>query len=239
MNSKYFNITVKPDITGANAVTAFADDDVMFDWTAFKIMKGGARLIGITAVCKGTNAVRQKPSMDVYFAKAQDDGTAPATLGTVNASSSTAQYYNQLMGCLNIPGGSFRDGLDFHSIAHNNFIAETGGGFIMDDVTPSDGYNTYYLGVIAKGAWDFGTACLADDPISAGASVAVVKGTDSRKCFAPGDVLIDNGNAAIGTVKSLASATNITFVGTTTEAVAADDEIVCKNPITYILHFEK
>ena len=241
MNSKYFNITVKPDITGQNAVTAFGDDDLMFDWTEFSVPKGGARLIGVTCIVRGTNGSRQEQPMDLYFAKASEGNVAPGSLGTVNSSVSGVGYFNNLLGCLNVAATDYRDGLDYMSMSHTNVVA-TGPGFVMDDLTHATGYtgfNKYYLGVIAKGAFDFGTGCLADDPISVSDTTAVVKTIDARKVFAVGDVLVDNGNAAIGTIKSIGSATAITFTSGAAEAVAGDDEIVNKNPVTFILHFEK
>tara|TARA_Y100001938_G_scaffold135441_1_gene197131 strand:- start:346 stop:1071 length:726 start_codon:yes stop_codon:yes gene_type:complete len=241
MNSKYFNITVKPNITGANAVTAFANDDLMFDWTEFFVPKGGARLVGVTSIVRGTNGVRQEQPMDLYFAKASNGDVAPGSLGTVNSSVSGIGYFNNLLGCLNVPVTDYRDGLDYMAVAHTNNVA-TGPGFVMADLTHETGYkgfNKYYLGVVAKGAFDFGTGVLADDAISVGDTGVVVKTVDPRKVFAPGDVLVDNGNAAIGTIKSIEGSENFTLTSGATEAVASDDEIVNKNPVTFILHFER
>jgi len=241
MNSKYFNITVKPDITGQNAVTAFADEDLIFDWTEFSVPKGGARLIGVTTIMRGTNGSRQEHALDLYFAKAENGNSAPGTLGTVNSSTGGQGYFNNLLGCLNVPVTDFRDGLDYMAVAHTNNVA-TGPGFVMDDLTHPAGYtgfNKYYLGVVSKGTPDFGTGVLADDPVSVNDTSIVVKTIDARKVFDVGDVLVDNGNAAIGTIKSIGSATAITLESGATEAVAGDDEIVNKNPVTFILHFEK
>ena len=90
-----------------------------------------------------------------------------------------------------------------------------------------------------KGTPDFGTGVLADDAVSVNDTGLTVKTVDARKVFDVGDVLVDNGNAAIGTIKSITSATNIILESGAAEAVAADDEIVNKNPVTFILHFEK
>jgi hypothetical protein len=241
MNSNYFNITVKPNITGANAVTAFADEDLIFDWTEFSVPKGGARLIGVTTIMRGTNGSRQEHALDLYFAKAEQGDSAPGTLGTVNSSTGGQGYFNNLLGCLNVPVTDFRDGLDYMAVAHTNAVA-TGAGFVMDDVTNRAGYtgfNKYYLGVVSKGTPDFGTGVLCDDAISVNDTSIVVKTVDARKVFDVGDVLVDNGNAAIGTIKSIGSATAITLESGAAEAVASDDEIVNKNPVTFILHFEK
>ena len=87
-------------------------------------------------------------------------------------------------------------------------------------------------------SFDFGTGVLANDAVTAGDLVFNVDGNAAAKAFAAGDVLVDNGNAAIGTIKSLTN-TAITLESGATEAVADNDEIVSKNPITFILHFEK
>ena len=237
MNSKYFNITVKPDMTGQNAVTAFANDDVMFDWASFLVPKGGARLIAVTAIVRGADITRQEHPMDLYFAKATSAGDAPTTLGTVNATAAGVGYFNELLGCLNIPIEDYRDGLDNMSMSHTNTVA-TGAGIVMDDLTPSGGYNTYYLGVIAKGAFDFGTGVLSAGGTSADDSGITVDGSAAAKAFAIGDVIVDNGNAAVGTIKTVAT-TSITLVSGSTEAIADNDELVPKNPITFILHFER
>tara|TARA_R100000742_G_C4227522_1_gene49817 strand:- start:5 stop:718 length:714 start_codon:yes stop_codon:yes gene_type:complete len=237
MNSKYFNITVKPDMTGQNAVTAFANEDLMFDWTSFLVPKGGARLIAVTALVRGVNITRQAHAMDLYFAKATSAGNAPTTLGTVNGTAAGVGYFNELLGCCKIVADDYRDGLDNMSVSHTNVVA-TGAGIVMDDVTPSNGYNTYYLGVIALGAFDFGTGVLSAGGQTAGDSGMNVDGNAAAKAFAVGDVLVDNGNAAIGTIKSLTN-TVITLESGCEEAVADNDEIVTKNPITFILHFER
>ena len=241
MNSNYFNITVKPDITGQNAVTAFASGDLMFDWTEFSVPKGGAKLIGVTAIVRGTNAVRQEQPMDLYFAKASEGDVAPTSLGNVNATIVGAGFANNLVGALTIPATDYRDHLDNLAVAHTNEVA-TGAGFILGDLTNRAGYtgfNKYYLAVAAGGAFDFGTGVLADDPVSVGDTNITVKTISAERAFSVGDVLIDNGNAAIGTIKSIGSATAVTLESGATEAVAGDDEIVVKNPITFILHFEK
>jgi hypothetical protein len=205
------------------------------------VPKGGARLIGVTTIMRGTNGSRQEHALDLYFAKAEQGDSAPGTLGTVNSSTGGQGYFNNLLGCLNVPVTDFRDGLDYMAVAHTNAVA-TGAGFVMDDVTNRAGYtgfNKYYLGVVSKGTPDFGTGVLCDDAISVNDTSIVVKTVDARKVFDVGDVLVDNGNAAIGTIKSIGSATAITLESGAAEAVASDDEIVNKNPVTFILHFEK
>ena len=45
---KYFTVTVKPEIAASKQDDgAFADGDLVFDWTAFNIPKGPAKLLNI------------------------------------------------------------------------------------------------------------------------------------------------------------------------------------------------
>jgi len=255
MNSKYFNITVKPEMLGSLAVTTFADDDVLFNWTKFEIPRGCARLIGVTSICAGKNGARQEFATDLYFARGVGDDTdfvgAPGNLGTVNATadSSAAKYMNHIIGTLNIPVTDFRDGLDFFAVSHTDTVA-TGAGFTLqtDNIyRPTSTYKypgsmeTFYLAGIAKGAWDFNTGVLINDAENVAASTSAVDitvdGTDARKVFAVGDVIIAQDDAAVGTVTSVPDATSV-FVDAVGGALLNNDELLHKNPITYILHFE-
>ena len=68
---KFFTRTVKPDITASEQHTAaFAADDLLFDWAAFDVPKGASRLVGITALIRGTSGADQTArAFDLLFAK--------------------------------------------------------------------------------------------------------------------------------------------------------------------------
>ena len=51
MKSKYFTVEVKPTIAASKqALAAFADGDLLFDWTSFQIPRGPAKLVNATIV---------------------------------------------------------------------------------------------------------------------------------------------------------------------------------------------
>ena len=46
MKSKYFTVEVKPTIAASKqALAAFTDGDLLFDWTSFQIPRGPAKLV--------------------------------------------------------------------------------------------------------------------------------------------------------------------------------------------------
>ena len=243
--SKYFNVTVKPDMTGQNAVTAFADDDVLFHWTAFDVPKGAAKLIGITTLVKGTDGARQEFAQDVYFAKADSDNSAPSEFGNVNGTANfTMQWFDNAIGCVNIPVTDYRDGLDAMAVSYTGLTA-TGCGMVLEGTPTSGtnvGYDKLYLCAIAKGAFDFNTGSLLNQgsgqAVTTSSTTLTTDGTHATQVFCVGDVIVAQDNAAIGTVTAVNSTTSIT-VDAVAAVLADDDELCNKNPITYILHFEK
>ena len=246
--TKYFNVEVKPTMTGQNAVTAFGVGDVMFDWTQVVIPRGSCRLIGITTLVRGTNGARQEFASDIYFARSPQPFTnATTSLGTVNATADGVNYFNDLIGAVNIPVTDFRDGLDYMAVSHTDTVA-TGAGIVMEGnelIVSKSGYigshDELYMGVIAQGAFDFNTGSLlnqaGNQAIAAGQTTLTTDGTHATKVFATGDVIVAQDNAAIGTVVS--TATTSIVVDKVTAALLDDDEFCNKTPITYILHFEK
>jgi hypothetical protein len=83
--SKYFTVEVKPVMTPVNAGlnAAFADGDVLFDWTSFQVPRGASKLIGVTAEIRpkgdSGSTVNTFP-FELLFAKTKDL-VAPSTLG--------------------------------------------------------------------------------------------------------------------------------------------------------------
>ena len=68
--SKYFSVTVKPTIAAnlANADAALTANDVVFDWTAFKLPGGGNRLVGVTVIAPTNAGASQDFPLDLLFA---------------------------------------------------------------------------------------------------------------------------------------------------------------------------
>ena len=245
MKSNYFNVTVKPDMSGEVGTTVFGDGDVMFDWTSFEVPRGACKLIGVTTLVKGKNGARQEFASDLYFAKSDADKTDPTTLGNVNGSASASIiYFNNIIGAMNIPVTDFRDGLDYVAVSYTGSSPATTGGMILEGVPNSGstvGTDTLYLAVLAGGAFDFNTGSLlnqaGDQGSASGTTTLTTDGTDAKKVFSKGDIIIAQDDAAIGTVISTTTATVV--VDEVRAALEDDDELMNKNPITYILHFQK
>ena len=63
--------------------------------------------------------------------------------------------------------------------------------------------------------------------------------TDADDVFAIGDVLHDENDRALGTVKSITSATEMIMTANLTSATVNAKDVYCINPIKLILSFEK
>ncbi len=105
MHGKYFSKTIRPTIPVASLIQSdktdlpFSAGDLLFDWFAIDIPKGPARLCSVSAIIRGENqALQTARDFLIYFAKSDADGTAPASLGTENASAGGNGYYNNLLG---------------------------------------------------------------------------------------------------------------------------------------------
>ena len=226
MGGKYFTATVKPEIAASLQTGAFGAGDVLCDWTAFDVPKGANRLIGVTAIIRGTDGAAHATARDLelYFAKSTNGGiTAPPSLGTINATADGVGFYNHIIGSAkidNTAGADWKLLLDTLSVATTGFGAgATQAAFGVLQGEPESGtnvgYDKLYLGVITAGALNFSTE--VDIGPSAGVDISgsdgtfdVIDGTDPRLCFAPGDVLHAQDDIIVGEIASL-DANNITF----------------------------
>ena len=243
MTTNYFNIEVEPTFTGANAVTAFADDDILFDWTAFDVPRGASALLGVTVIVRGTNASRQEQPLDIYFAKDKvinGIDYAPGSLGSVNAAADGANSVNHIAGSVKILATDYQDGLTHHAAAHkdlsNGIVLET-----LPTTGSTAGFDRLYIAGIAKGAFDFGTGVLVNQGGGIAAATAQTAiptdGSAAGRCLAIGDVVVAQDGAAIGTVTSVGSSEVV--VDAVADALADNDEILCSQPLKFILHFAK
>lgn len=243
MTTNYFNVEVSPTFTGANLVTAFADDDILFDWTAFDVPRGAGTLLGVTVIARGTNASRQEHPLDIYFAKDKViNGIeyGPGTLGSVNVAVSGANFINHITGSVKILATDYQDGLTHHAAAHkdlsNGIVLET-----LPSTGSTTGLDRLYIAGIAKGAFDFGTGVLVNQTggiATATAETAIpTDGSAAGRCLNIGDVLVAQDGAAIGTVTTVSSSS--VTVDAVAEDLADNDEILCSQPLKFILHFTK
>ena len=256
----FFTVEVKPIISTikqAGNSSVYSAGDVLFDWTAFQIPRGAAKLIGMTVVFRGKNGAAQTAlDLDVFFAKTVDN-VAPLTMGSIN-SGATAKpsVSNHILGFARLDdAASFgENGFDFFTVGMSGGAASPAlpstNLVIQGEVDSGDGVGTdeIYIGGITGGAYDFGTTVLARGGEIAGVTVVETdKGSDddpnAELIFAPGDVLHGSTGAVLGTVASIAafgsSKQDITFTAGTAEVLDDNEEIFNVSPIRIILSFEK
>ena len=219
---KYFTVEVIPTIAASTQV-AHAADDVLFDWTSFQVPRGANKLISVTMIQRGTEGATQAAKdIDLVFAKSISN-TAPATLGTANATASaTPAVSNHIIGLTHLDAAG-----DFGSAGFDYFsVGSTGSGaaasmipalVLEGEVNSGDnvGYDTLYLGGIAgNSAIDFGTAVLTDATVDvSGLSAATLTGIDGTSplvAFAIGDIIHATDDIILGEIASM-DANNITF----------------------------
>ncbi len=248
---KYFTTTIKPVLPVAGQIQSNADDlvfaggDIMFDWTAFEIPRGTARLIDVTIAMRGGQTVK---GMDLFFAKTDPDGsTAPGSIGTVNAAADGIGYYRNLIGTVHMAAGSFKEDLNNMVIGSLGHGAGSGQvpSVVLEGVTDSGtsvGYDKIYIAgtVSASSGFNFSTGILSTGAVSAGAASNFdVDGVSALNFLDIGDTIhVHDSDTAIGTVKSL-TATNIVLDAVTGVAIANNDEIINASPLELILSFEK
>jgi len=249
MLGKFYTTTVKPTtfVVGDMDGGAYDGNDVLFDWHAFKIPTGTARLTGATAVIRGNDGTAQSLGGELLFATSGD-----FTLGTSDAALSAQQLGNFVFGFVD-----FDDKDDSPALANikisemtrdtNNsqiFFAprtESTGGVVPNIGT--DGFSTYYMAFRTSGTPNFASTVTinmtdADDLAALGTAVLAVDTKDPRLTMSPGDVLIAQDGAAVGTIKSIDSDVQITLTSPHTDALANNDELYIQSPVHFILNFE-
>ena len=248
----YFLVEVKPTIPGSNQTSAFADGDVIFNWFAFDIPRGGAKLVSAQMVIRGTDATSQTAldeSYELYFAKDLSSGTTPGNLGTPNGSAGGIGFYNNIIGAIKVDGsetthidklhlmtasGTGDSGLPLVLQGEPNTGSATGFDRIYVGCTSVDGVQDFSTNVFTTGAVegdDGSVSTLTVDDDSGGGAAATRK-------FMEGDVLITESDIVLGTIKSLTD-TVITFESGMTGGDLVDSlEIYNNSPITLQLGFE-
>jgi len=250
MKSKYFTVEVKPTITSvANGQhAAFANGDVLFDWTSFQVPRGSSKLIGVTA------EIRPKPDdgstvnkfpFELVFAKSKSL-SAPSTLGNINSAPATSGALSlqadRFLGTMPVVAGDFADAdqMAYASAAAPNGMVFEGEPNSGDTV----GTDTLFVAGIAGGAFNFVSACLINNGDLDG-PVITVDGVDPRLFLIPGDTVVVTTTAntsatkPMGVVDTLTDTTIVLTEGFTTTDVVNNDFVYNANPIKLILTFER
>ena len=224
---KFFTIEINPLIPASKQV-ATTTDEVLFDWTSFEIPKGAAKLLSLTAIVRGNNgAIQTARDVDFVFAKTVD-GTAPNTLGTLNATVSCLPNITH-----HLIGQTFLDAGGAYGANAWDYInmGTTGSGAAVSNIPnlvlegePNSGsnvgYDTLYIGGIIDGAFDFGTSVLTTGAHDvSGLSAATIASLDdgsggdalATKKFAVGDIIHATDDIILGEIASIDSDASLTF----------------------------
>ena len=256
---KYYNVKVLPDmVDGAianviNGVTHLPFDagDLLFDWTAFYVPKGTAKLEAISMYMNGADGGAPVAG-DVHLIFAKDvDGVAPLSAGTVNSAGMTTCFNlaTNFLGGVILEGNTAGVGKvkgPSHGSIYTMTRQSTNGAqtFCLsvdgEEYSSRPGYTKLYVAGIADGSFVYQTnvLCAATaDALAATITTGIVVGTgDARKTFQKGDtVYIHDVNTAIGIVKSVPDATHVVLEEVNTSVIASNDELINANPIK--LHF--
>jgi len=258
----YFNVTAKPYILPSEQHDGnIVDTKILADWTEFEIPKGAAKLVGMTVLYRGKNGADVTPTdFEVFWAKGNPDGSAPTTLGVVTGDvvvPAGQPWYNLIQGKTYVDvsnGLNDVDLLTMNVISVPNVtggIADAGGvdGFtntnsVVLQGEPNSGtnvgYDKLYCALMAKATHNWGASTITVNGTPAiTTSVMTVADVDAFLMFAPGDVIYDEDDRLMGTVKSIDLATQITFEDNLANAGVNDKVLYNASPITLVLSFEK
>tara|TARA_R100000700_G_scaffold32342_1_gene39714 strand:- start:273 stop:1013 length:741 start_codon:yes stop_codon:yes gene_type:complete len=245
MQGKFYTTTIKPTtfVVGDMDGGAYNANDVLFDWHEFKIPTGTANLKGMTMICRGNDGSAQTVAGNVYFATCGD-----FSLGTSDGAVTAKQTYNYLIGHVPVVSGDYSPALGNSKIA--NVVTEppvmmfTPRADLVGAAQPTianDGYTSYFIGMMSTGTPNFASTVTLDGNHTAGttaATITVDSTKDPRDTMSPGDVLIANDGASVGTIKSIDSDTVITLASNVAANLASGDELYVQSPITFLLHLE-
>ena len=240
MQSKYYTTTVLPTITPFLQHTAFSDGDILFDWTAFEIPRGSAKLLGATIKirAKGDAGQTVQPAgVDLLFAKGPVPDATPTTLGTAGAEV-TNFASTDIVGAM--PFGA-ADAFGIRTlyqstVSSSELVLEPNG-----NSGANVGVDKFYVAGLAAGSLNF-TSALTVNETGFGAAAQTVITTadlDPRLNLVTGDVIHAQDDAVLGTILTVDSGTQITLTAANTAAIEDDDVLYNINPIEIILHFQK
>ena len=232
---RHFTKAIPTIVASIQAGAAFADEDILFDWHKVDGFEG-SEINGITAIMRGTNGADQTMvDFELLFAtsgiKEVNTGIsvdqAPPSLGTVNAGVSTYQWKNNLTGHflfdVDVTGRIFNDAdLDVLNIATTSGLNIPVG-------------QDLYIAAVTKDALDFRSTVQVSTETATNTTAVVVKTTGALVNFAPGDVLHDEDNLVIGTVKSVTDDTNLVLAENCAAVSAVNKDLYNIHPVQFIL----
>ena len=249
MTSKYSTVEVRPTIANVavGQHAAFANGDVLFDWTEIQIPRGPCKLIGISAEIRpkgDSGSTVNKFPFELLFAKSKVK-VAPSTLGPLNsapaASVLLSSQADRFLGVAPVVATDFVDAdqMSYASASPANIVLQ-GEPNSGDNV----GTDTLFVAGIAGGAFAFTSTCLINAGDLDGPTMTV-KDVDPRLFILPGDTVAVATTAdtsvtkAMGVVASLTSTSIVLTEAFATADVVNEDIVYNTSPIKLLLHFEK
>ena len=210
MQSNYFNSSViTPLVKASSQNSAFANGDIVFDWTAFDIPRGASRLIGATITTRHNKVASGVAPIDLIFAKDDGTNTTPTTIGSGNALLGVSSFERtDVIGFL--PGSlSDMSGEGATATAVTYQTTEPTAGLILESSSNSGGTkgtDRYYIGGLAGGALDLQSLVALDDDVDISGNSGTINtldGTAPNVVFAVGDILHVQDDIILGEVASL------------------------------------
>mgnify|MGYP003645834935 FL=1 len=221
MKGNYFNSqAIIPLVKASVQHAAFANGDIVFDWTSFDIPKGGARLIGASVTTRHNQVANGVAALDLVFSR--DDGTnsTPTSIGTGNAILGVTNFAStDIIGYL--PGNvtdMAGNGITATAVTYQTIKGDKHSIVLSNPKTTSGvnvGYDRYYVAGVAGGALNL-TGLVAIGP-STGVDISgsngtfgAIDGTAPTLVFAAGDLLHAEDDIIVGEIASL-DADNLVF----------------------------
>ena len=265
IKGKYHLAKVRPTID-VLPNTAFDAGDVLFDWYAFEIPRGGCAVKSLNVIVPGTDtACVTGLDIELFFATSVN-GVAPPSLGDPDSAitkiAATA-CKNHIIGHKYLDASVLENSDEL--VSYNIWTQTSGQSVGYDELNmvlegdpnysgTTKGYQTIWVAGMAIGATDFATNVILEGAVtSAGAQaldITADSSSDADDVFAVGDELLaaaSDGSSVqkIGTITSL-TADAITIdakdiFGTTvwsSGALADDDEICFRRPLTFNIGLE-
>lgn len=253
---KYFTVEVKPVTTVAALAAGDINQNLIFaDWTAFDLPKGPARLVATTIRLTGKNGADYNAGdFDIYYAKTINR-QAPPTLGNAAGSVSSYGWFQNIISHTFVDESEMSDGTHLNmgnifSVGGDAPSSGSDGGFGSvpamvfqgePDTGTLTGFDKFYAAIInGTTALNFGPSTMAVSTETATTTPVIIVKTLSalQSGIGPGDILRDEDNQLLGTVKSVDSATQITLEDDCASVSAVDKLVYNTTPITLVLSFE-
>ena len=253
---KYFNITVKPTISvAALAAGNITSAEILSDWQGFDVPKGASKLIGVTILYDGKNGVDYTPTdFELFWAKSIL-GTPPPTMGASGAQISAYGWFDNIIGKTFIDassGGSNDANLVVGNVVTTGNVAGgasansggTGGNALVlqgePDSGTSVGFDTIYVATMSHATHNWGESTMqVSTETTTTSPVIIVKTLNALISVGHGDILRDEDDQLLGTVKTVDSATQITLETNCASVSAVNKLVYVTTPITLILSLEK